>query len=197
MRSRKRLWLLCLLALFAGCGESPQPKPAEQPPNPAAPAVPEDVQQAAEAILGAGAEVLTFGDLAHTGHRQALIINRLPKTPAGVVPGILFTRAAILEEDGGKWKEIFRCDDYLKNAKGYLGGTPIRPVTTWRLQYEENAERGLQLYFTPLALTGATHIPTIGVRWNPKVNRYQSLDRNYEHFLSEVESLEPYRSTLR
>ena len=38
--------------------------------------------------------------------------------------------------------------------------------------------------------------PRIGVRWNPKLKRYQSLDRFYNNFLGERASLEAPRVNL-
>ncbi len=113
------------------------------------------------------------------------------------MPGTVITRAIIAQDDTGKWTELFRCDEHLKNAKGYLGLTPLDSINGWRLQYEQNAEKGLQLYFTPLKVLGNTHVLPIGVRWNPATNRYQSLDPGYEHFMKESTSLENARSTLR
>ena len=37
----------------------------------------------------------------------------------------------------------------------------------------------------------------IEVRWNAKVKRYQSLDRNFENFLGELPSLETPESQIR
>jgi len=128
---------------------------------------------------------------------KALVINRLPTTPKGVVPGNLLTRAVVVERDGAKWKEVFRCDEYLKNPNGFMGGTPLLPITGWRLQFERSAERGLVMYFTPLQMPGGGHTPTIGVRWNAKAKRYQSLDRNFENFLGEVPTLEKIPTRLR
>jgi len=107
------------------------------------------------------------------------------------------TRAVVAEQDNGKWTELLRCDEHLKNSKGYLGSTPLDSITGWRLQYEQNAEKGLQLYFTPLKVNGDTHVLPVGVRWNPATKRYQSLDGTYEHFLKESATLENVRSTLR
>jgi hypothetical protein len=70
-------------------------------------------------------------------------------------------------------------------------------VTGWRLQYEQNNDKGLQLYFTPLKGISDSHILPIGVRWNPETKRYQSLDRSYEHFLLESSSMKDARSVLR
>jgi len=190
MRSVLAAAVACLLALLAGCGSAPETKPA-------APAVSQELQDVAKALLGAESEVIVFGDLARTGQQQALIVNRLAKTPQGAVPGLLITRAVVVEQDGRKWKEALRCDEHLKNPNGYLGATPLMPVTGWRLQHEQTAQNGLALYFTPLEMPGASHIPTIGVRWNPKVKRYQSLDRNFEQFLGEVPTLETPSQRLR
>jgi len=198
LRKKISKMLVCTLVLAAGCGEAPRPTPAaEEMPKPAEPAVSQEYRDAAVAVLGSEAEVLAFGDLPGTGNEQVLVINRVPTPPKGVVPGNLLTRAAVVEKDGAKWKEVFRCDEYLKNPNGYLGGTPLLPITGWRLQYERSAEKGLLLYFTPLQMPGGGSPPTIGVRWNAKVKRYQSLDRNFEHFLGEVPTLERIPSKLR
>lgn len=197
MRSIGLTMLLCALALLAACSQSAPPTAEQGPAKSAAPAVPAEIASVAQSVLGSEAEVLVFGDLARTGRQQVLVVNRLSKTPAGTVPGILVTRAVLAEENAGKWKEVFRCDEHLKNPNGFLGATPIAPVTGWRLQYEQSAEKGLSLYFTPLETSLGGHIPTIGVRWNPKVKRYQSLDRNFEQFLGELPSLERMNSYLR
>lgn len=179
--------LLCASALLAACNEPARPKPAEAP-KPSA--VPAEIASVAESVLGSGAEVLVFGDLARTRREQALVVNRMAKTPPGKAPGLLVTRVVVAEKDDGKWKEVLRCDEHLKNPSGFLGGTPIAPVTGWRLQYEQSSDKGLVMYFTPLEMPGSGHVPTIGVRWNPKVKGYQSLDRNFEQFLGEVPALE-------
>src|SRR5271154_505904 len=187
-----------ILAVFlCACGGSgaSNPKtestaqPAE-PAKPAAPAVPPDIQQVAENAMGSEAEVLVYGDLALNGNQQILVINRLKKTPDGKTPGTLLTRAGIVENEGGKWKQIFLCDEHLKNTKGFLGATPLSDVPAWRLQYEQHADQGLVMYFTPLDKPVGGYIQTIGIRWNPKVKRYESLDRTYEHFLGESPALD-------
>ena len=162
----------------------------EKPAAPASPTVPPAVQQVAESSLGAESEVLAYGDLALDGRQQALAINRLKTTPQGTVPGILFTRVVVVEQDGRTWKEVFRCDEHLKNPNGYLGGAPLAPVNGWRLQFEQHLDTGLVMYFTPLQAPAGGHVQTIGVRWNPKAKRYQSLDATYKQFLGEVPSLE-------
>jgi hypothetical protein len=187
------------VCFLAGCGEEqPATKSASTAEaTPAKPVVPEDVQGAAEALLGTETQVIVFGDLAKTGKQQFVAANVVPKTPKNNLPGTIVTRAIIAENQDGKWMELLRCDEYLKNAKGYLGQTPARPVTGWRIQYEQDPEKGLQLYFTPVNLGGNVHALPIGVRWNPAVKRYQSLDRSYEKFVSEATSLENARSMLR
>ncbi|MDQ1408313.1 MAG: hypothetical protein QOJ41_48 [Acidobacteriaceae bacterium] len=186
-------------ALNVGCGtEAPKQtsEPAAQA-KPAEPAIPEDIQDAAKHLLGSDAQVLLVGDLAKNGKRQLLAANVVPKTPKNNIPGTVVTRAIVAQDDDGKWTELLRVDEHLKNPKGYLGLTPLDSINGWRLQYEQNAEKGLQLYFTPLKVNGDTHVLPIGVRWNPATQRYQSLDASYEHFLKESTSLQNVRSTLR
>jgi hypothetical protein len=114
------------------------------------------------------------------------------------VEGTLLTRAVILENAGSSWKQIFLCDEHLKNTKGFLGGTPLAPVNGWRLQYEQH-EKGLEMYFTPIMSPKGEggHVLPVGIRWNPKVKRYQSLDRTFENFLGELPSLETPESQIR
>jgi hypothetical protein len=191
------LALALLTVLLASCSSSTSSSEKTQTAAaPTAPQIPPDIQAAAESDLGSGVEVLVFGDLAKTGRTQALVINRLNVTPQGMVPGILVSRAAVIENDGGQWKEILRCDEHLKNTNGYLGGTPLAGVASWRLQFEQHEDKGLQLYFTPLEKPTGGNLQTLGIRWNPQVKRYQSLDRNYEHFLGELPALETPQSQV-
>jgi len=187
--------LVCALAV--GCGEITQTKRQEGQQKPADPTIPLEITAVAERVLGTEAEVLAFGDLAGTGSEQVLVVNRLKKTPSGMVPGILVTRGAVVSQEGGKWQELFRCDEHLKNPNGYLLGAPTAPVSGWRLQYEQSPEKGLVMYFTPLQQPAGGYIQTTGVRWNPKAKRYQSLDHNFEQFLGEVPALEEVPSRLR
>jgi len=189
------LGVLSLAILLGGCGAEPPAPQAET--KPAEPAIPEEIQAAAKAFLGSESQVLVFGDLAKNGKQQFLAANVVPKTPTNNLPGTIVTRAIVAENDDGKWVEVLRCDEHLKNPKGYLGLTPLAPVTGWRLQFEQNAEKGLQLYFTPLQGATDSHVLPIGVRWNPATKRYQSLDRTYEHFLLESPALNDVRSRLR
>ena len=191
------LSVLSLAIFLAGCG-SDTPKPTSQAETkPAAPVVPEEIQLAATSLLGSESQVLTFGDLAKNGKQEFLVANVVPKTPTNNLPGTIVTRVVVAENTDGKWAEVLRCDEHLKNQKGYLGLTPLVPITGWRLQYEQSDMKGLELYFTPLKGTIDSHVLPIGVRWNPETKRYQSLDRNYEHFLLESPSLQDARSVLR
>src|SRR5216684_7692903 len=191
------LSLLSLAFLLSGCGAD-APKPASQAETkPAEPAVPDEIQLAAKALLGSESQVLAFGDLAKNGKQEFLAANIVPKTPTNNLPGTIVTRVVVAENAGGKWAEILRCDEHLKNQKGFLGLTPLLPVTGWRLQFEQSEIKGLELYFTPLKGTTDSHVLPIGVRWNPETKRYQSLDRTYEHFLLESPSMRDARSTLR
>jgi hypothetical protein len=191
---------LAALSLLAGCGQeapAPKPDPAAEA-KPTEPAIPDEIQAAAQSLLGTETQVLLFGDLAKNGQQEFLAANVVPKTPKNNFPGTVVTRAVVAENQAGQWSEILRVDEHLKNAKGYLGLTPLSPVTGWRIQYEQDPEKGLQLYFTPIKGTGDAHVVPIGIRWNPAAKRYQSLDRTYEHFLVEAPSLgETARSRLR
>jgi hypothetical protein len=196
-----QLAALCAICFAMGCSnETPATKSEPAPgPKPAEPAVPDDVQAGAQSLLGSETTVLLFGDLAKTGKQQFLAANVVPKTPKNNLPGTVITRGVIAENDDGQWSEIFRVDEHLKNAKGYLGLTPLSSVSGWRIQFEQDPVKGLQLYFTPLKGTDDdAHVLPIGVRWNPKTKRYQSLDRNYESFLLESPTLTGTpKSTLR
>src|SRR5882762_10377577 len=140
--------------LLVGCNSAQQTTPAEAAAPPAAPAAVPEAQRVAEAVLGEQAEVVARGDLARNGSEQLLVVNRFEKGASGdVVPGnssaIFVTRAVIVEKDDGKWAEVLRCDEHLKNPRGYLGGSPAAPVTGWRLQFTPDTDRGLELRFTP------------------------------------------------
>src|SRR5437660_12485467 len=191
------LRVLARALLLAGCGTDASKSGSQAEAKPAAPAMPEEIQLAASSLLGSESEVLLFGDLAKNGKQQFLVANVVPKTPTNNLPGTIVTRVVVAENTDGKWAEVFRCDEHLKNQKGFLGLTPLVPVTGWRLQYEQNDEKGLQLYFTPLKGAIDSHVLPIGVRWNPATKRYQSLERTYEHFLLESPSMQDARSTLR
>ncbi len=189
---------LLTLSIFLGSCSADAPKPATQAETkPAAPPVPEDIQLAATSLLGSESQVLAFGDLAKNGKQEFLAANVVPKTPKNNLPGTIVTRVVVAEGNDGKWEEVLRCDEHLKNQKGYLGLTPLAPIAGWRLQYEQSEIKGLELYFTPLKGTTDSHVLPIGVRWNSQTKRYQSLDRTYEHFLLESPSIQDARSVLR
>jgi hypothetical protein len=200
LRSTMTFWVMAaaMIVLAAGCGSgNSQPSAQQEQTKPAAPAVPPDIQSAAEQLLGSDTQVLLFGDLAKTGSQQFLAANVLPKTPKNDIVGMIVTRAVIAEKDGDSWTEIFRCDEYLKNKNGYLALTPFEPITGWRLQDEQDPKKGLILYLTPVKGIADQHVLPVGVEWNPEVKRYQSLDRTYEHFLKESPNLSNARSSLR
>jgi|SRR5580658_9243667 hypothetical protein len=171
--------------------------PASPGAPPSAPAVPDEIQKAAETALGSETEVLLYGDLAKNGSRQILAVNRMKGTPQAAMPGTVITRGVVLENIGGTWKEILRCDEHLENPKGFLGNIPLAPVNGWRLQYEQDNDKGLLLYFTPAANPKGARALPVEVRWNAKVKRYQSMDRNFENFLYELPALETPESQVR
>jgi hypothetical protein len=184
--------------LLISCGDEPAPKSSvEEAAKPPEPAVPEEIQTAAQSLLGKETQVLVFGDLAKTGKRQFLAANVVPKTPKNDIPGTIVTRAVIAEETDGKWTELLRCDEYLKNSKGYLALTPLSSVAGWKVQYEQDPVKGIQLYVTPVKTGADKHVLPIGIAWNPATKRYQSLDMTYEHFLLEKATLDTARSVLR
>jgi len=182
--------------IFVGCS-SESPKSAAQAEKPAEPVAPQEVQDAATALLGSDAQVLLFGDLAKTGTEQMLAANVVPNTPKSTVAGTVVTRAVIAENVDGKWSELFRADEYLKNQKGYLALTPLQAVTGWKLQYENSPATGMALYFTPVKQGSSEKTLPIAVRWNPANKRYQSMDLSYQHFLNESPSIGNARSMLR
>ena len=196
IRSLGTSLLLAFVLALAGCDSQPS-KPVAAEKKPAEPAVPEELQDVGHALLGSDAQVLLFGDLAKNGKQQVLVANVLPNTPKSVIAGTVVTRAIIAENQDGKWTELFRADEYLKNTKGYLGLTPLIPVTGWKLQYEDNPEKGMTLYFTPVKTGSTERTLPIAVKWNPVTKRYQSMDASYQTFLGEAPTLESPRSTLR
>jgi hypothetical protein len=185
--------ILTIIGSFAAsCGDAPKPAEtksdaAAAPAPPAKPVVPDDIQAGAQSLLGNETTVLLNGNLAQNGKQQFLAANVVPKTSKNNnIAGTVITRAVIAQNEDGQWKEIFRCDEHLKNAKGFLGGTPMSDVAGWRIAYEQDPAKGLALYLTPLkGVDDPAHSLPIGVRYNPQTKRYQSLDRTYEHFLLE------------
>ena len=191
------LMMAASIVLF-GCGSEGAKTAADTEKKAAEPAIPEEMQDAAKALLGSEAQVLLFGDLAKTGAPEVLVANVVPNTPKSVIAGTVVTRAVVAEkQEDGKWVELMRADEYLKNANGFLGQTPLQPVTGWKLQYEQSAEKGMTIYFTPVKAGSSERTLPIAVTWNPATKRYQSMDRSYEHFLGESPSLENPRSMLK
>ena len=189
--------LVTLAALLSGCSKETPKAAEESTTKPAEPAVPEEFQAAASAVLGSDAQVLLFGDLAKNGKQQVLAANVVPNTPKSVVAGTIVTRAVIAESDDGNWVELMRADEHLKNQKGFLALTPLTPVSGWKLQYENNPDKGMSLYFTPLKTGSSERTLPIAVRWNPASKRYQSMDPSYQHFLNEAPTLVNPRSMLK
>jgi hypothetical protein len=187
-----------VVGLVAGGCSSDTPRPPEPSAKaPAEPVIPEEYQDAATALLGSEAKVLLYGDLAKNGTKQVLVANVVPNTPKSTVAGTVVTRAVVAQNDEGKWKELVRVDEYLKNGSGYLALTPLNPVTGWKLQYENSAIQGMYLYFTPVTAGATEKTLPIAVRWNPEKKRYQSMDMSYQKFLPEAATLENVRSRLR
>jgi hypothetical protein len=201
----KRLakWLsICVLSLAVGstggwgCRAPETQAQLETAAPPAEPEMPPEIAAVASTVLGRSAEVVAFGDLAHNGRQQVLVANTVAANKAE--SGVRFTRAAVLERAGAKWSEVLRCDEYLKNPNGFLGGSPLEPVTSWRLELSKqsgNQER--ELRFTPLRDSGKASMPAVSVRWNPAANRYQSVDPQTGQFLAEVSVLQTPVSPLR
>jgi hypothetical protein len=194
---RPLILVMAASVVLFGCGSEGAKTAAETEKKSAEPAIPEDIQDAAKALLGSEAQVLLFGDLAKTGKQEVLVANVVPNTPKSVIAGTVVTRAVVAEKEDGKWVELMRADEYLKNSKGFLGQTPLQAVTGWKLQYEQSAEKGLTLYFTPIKAGSNERTLPIAVAWNPATKRYQSMDLSYQHFLNEAPSLENPRSMLR
>jgi hypothetical protein len=204
-------WMMALP--LAGCHSAKQPAPANDQAATQRADAPDEARGVADASLGKQSEILAHGDLALNGREQLLVVNRFSaggaqasKETANSSP-ILFTRAAVLEKDDGKWSEILRCDEHLKNPNGYLGGIPAARVSGWRLEYTQNAREGLELKFSPAERFDAVNVNvdqnsgrnnvTFDVRWNKNAKRYESFDQSHERYLSEVPSLETPASTLR
>jgi len=103
--------------------------------------VPEEIQLAATSLLGSESQVLAFGDLAKNGKQEFLAANVVPKTPTNNFTGNDRDTRSRGRNTDGQWAEVLRCDEHLKNQKGYLGLTPLVSVTGWRLQYEQNNEK--------------------------------------------------------
>jgi len=207
---------LFLGLLLAGCHSGQQPGPGKEKSNPGTAGTAEETGRVAEAALGKHAEIVAHGDLARNGQEQLLVVNRFAKASRDVADAensqaIFITRAVILEKRNGKWIEILRCDEHVKNPNGYLGGSSVVRATGWQLEFSTDARQGLELKFTPAGNdagkegTGTGEpvgrtMPvghTMIVRWNSQARRYQSLDASREGYLSEAPALETPQSILR
>jgi hypothetical protein len=216
MRSRRRraapgaLTGILVVLLLAGCQSGPQSATPEG--GTAAEAVTEESRGVADASLGKQSEILAHGDLALNGREQLLVVNRSraggPKSKDAAGPAPIFiTRAAVLEKNDGRWSEILRCDEHLKNPSGYLGGIPRTRFTGWQLIYSQDPAAGLEMKFAPVETPVAASAnsgegaaqgrATFDVRWNKNTKRYQSFDQSHERYLSELPSLETPESSLR
>jgi hypothetical protein len=173
---------------------------------------PTEERSVAQASLGSQAEILAQGDLAITGREQLLVVNRLmPSGQAGKsvtkTAPVVITRATVLEKNDGKWTEILRCDEHLKNTNGYLGGVTRARISSWRLEYDQDAKAGLDLKFSPAEDSSPADRKSsesspqpnaaFDVRWNKNTKRYMSFDQSHERYLTELPLLETPESSLR
>jgi hypothetical protein len=177
-----------LLLLAVSCSQAPADSLAS-PPAQSHSQLRAEYESEARQALGDGGRVLLSGDLAHNRHIQLLVVNSLSQMPASRT-GVSVSRAAILEKDGGDWREVFLADDHLKNDKGFLQGAPQGSVSAWRLRYEQGKD-GLTMFFTPLEQPAGSDKATVEVRWNPAKLRYQSFESRSRTFLSEAPYLGP------
>jgi hypothetical protein len=204
--------LVLAALLLAGCKPGARTALTEAAPPPAAPETNSESQRVAEAVLGKQAEVVAHGDLARNGLEQVVVVNRTDRSkPVRVISGIssdnstdmLITRAVIVQKNNDKWAEVLRCDEHVKNPRGYLGGSPTAPASGWRLKISKDSQTGLELRFTPsdagrgLPSEDETGARTMVVRWNTNTKRYQSLDQSHREYQDEVPALETPRSILK
>lgn len=193
---RQRLLLLALPALACALTQCAGGGAPDANVNQRAPEA--GVQAMAEKLFGPKVRVLLTGDLAHNGRYQVLVLDPRAASAGVSASSVAFWRAAILQKENTGWREVLRCDEYLKNSSGYLRGTPRAPVTGWQLQVSApDDKRGRELSFTPLQGQDIVPVPAIQVRWNPKVDRYQSFDVASKTFLGELPLLETPASELR
>ena len=218
MRNRNLLRALLLQAgiavlFLSGCQPARQTEAlaGKADPSPAgmADAAQDESRQVADAALGKQAEILAHGDLARNGLEQVLAVNPFASPGNGSISSgsgsVSITRAAILQKVNGKWTELLRCDEHLKNQNGYLGGSPAGRISGWRLEFRTDTKQGLELKFTPAESEsgeegsgmGAPGGQTVVVRWNARTKSYQSLDSTHEKFLSEAPTLETPQSILK
>jgi len=192
-----------LAALIAGCRSAQPSAPPENPAAATTASEAEEAQRIADAALGKQAEILDRGDLAQNGREQLLVINRYGAGSKSQ-SAALVTRAVVLERNERRWREIFRCDEHLKNPYGYLvagraGG--------WELGVGRDSNGALEMLLTPLNRLDAGDIhtderhsvtnSTFVVRWNTKLSRYQAYDGSQKRYLNEATALETPESHLK
>jgi hypothetical protein len=122
MRTRTLRTVVGMLSWFAalwlgGCRTAQQAAPTELAAEDRRADTADEARGVAEASLGKQAEVLAHGNLALNGREQVLVVNRFSteasKSAGGASPSpILVTRAAVLENNGGKWSQILLCDEH-------------------------------------------------------------------------------------
>jgi len=198
-----------LMLLLAGCGSALQPAPVADKATAEAADAMQEAREVADSAMGKQAEILLQGDLARDGQEQLLVVNRFSKDRPSGKDGdpapIFVTRAAIFEKSNGKWTEVLRCDERLKNPRGYLRGSPAERVSGWRLEYSQDATTGLEMKFAPAdgaasgveSGAGGTGSQTVVVRWNTTAKRYQTFDRSHSRYLTELPALETEPSILK
>jgi hypothetical protein len=204
--------LICFVGLSLWGCESPQQKIADEQAAADAANAEAEARSVAEVSLGKESEVLAHGDLALDGHEQLLVVNRFHPADAesnatGKSAPVFVTRAALLEKNDGRWSEILRCDEHLKNPNGYLGGFSKARASGWRLDYTQDAQAGLEMKFVPTDALAPASAPAasgaappsqnLDVRWNKSTKRYQSFDQSHERYLTEIPTLETPESSLR
>jgi hypothetical protein len=191
---------LTLAALLSGCGSSQPSAPAVDSVAATTASEADEAQRIADTALGKQAEILDRGDLARNGREQLLVINRYGAGPKSESTARI-TRAVVLEKSEGQWREIFRCDERLKNPYGYLAAAATT-ATGWDLVVGGNSGGVFEMAFTSAVdvHTGErkeVKHPTFVVRWNTKENRYQAYDRSQKRYLRETTALEMPESSLK
>ena len=191
-----------LAAIVTGCRSAQPSAPAVDSVAAKTASEAEEAQRIADAVLGKQAEILDRGDLAQNGREQLLIVNRYSAGPKNGSTALI-TRAVVLEKNEDKWREIFRCDEHLKNPYGYLvAGT----AGGWELVVGRDSNATLEMQFAPLDRFDAVDIGgqrngvtkrTFVVRWNTKANRYQAYDRSQKRYLRETTQLDMPESFLK
>ena len=198
-----------LAALLVGCHSAQPAAPASDSAAATTESEADEAQRIADAVLGKQAEILNRGDLVRNGREQLLVVNRLIDTMGRVVGtktkgAVLISRAVVLEKSEGKWREILRCDEHLKNPYGYLVHAE---ATGWELVVGQDSSGALDMEFTSAIIGLVVNAHTgerrdvkpspFVVRWNTKTNRYQAYDRSQKRYLRETTGFEMPESVLK